>query len=263
MEDGLRRKMTFDGRRPLMEDTFDGTQPLMENNLWRKTTLDRGLPLTEDNLSWKMTFEGRRPLTEENLWRKTTLDWRQPLMEDNLWQKTSFNERQPLTEDKLSRKMTFERRQPLTEEDLWRKTTFDGRRPSIGCIVYYLKNMFSTPHLDSHSTTDPKPEILSAVQTGNRISRDGRNVRGIMHVRMCKKDDICWQRRLNHSGVGGEIAFRTVYSARAYKTLVLLVLKWWSQYCHIRPNLKTNLNWVFANPFCKLGHKLELLIMYL
>ena len=58
--------------------------------------------------------------------------------------------------------------------------------------------MFSTPHLDSHSTTDPKPEILSAVQTGNRISRDGRNVRGIMHVRMLKKDDICWQRRLNH-----------------------------------------------------------------
>ena len=32
-----------------------------------------------------------------------------------------------------------------------------------GCIVYYLKKMFTTPHLDSHSTTDPKPEILSAV----------------------------------------------------------------------------------------------------
>ena len=83
--------------------------------------------------------------------------------------------------------------------------------------------MFTTPHLDSHSTTDPKPEILSAVQTGNRISRDGRNVRGIMHVRMCKKDDICWQRRLNHSGVGGGIGFRRVYPARAYTTVVVLV----------------------------------------
>ena len=29
--------------------------------------------------------------------------------------------------------------------------------------------MFMTPHLDSHSTTDLKPEILSAVQTGNRF----------------------------------------------------------------------------------------------
>ena len=113
----------------------------------------------------------------------------------------------------------------MTEDDLWGKTTFDGRRPSIGCIVYYLKNMFSTPHLDSHSTTDPKPEILSAVQTGNRISRDGRNVRGIMHVRMCKKDDICWQRRLNHSWVGGGIVFRRVYPARAYTTVVVLVFR--------------------------------------
>ena len=128
-------------------------------------------------------------------------------MEDDLWQKT-----------------TFDGRRPLMEDNLWRKTTFDRRRPLIGCIVYYLKNMFSTPHLDSHSTTDPKPEILSAVQTGNRISRDGRNVRGIMHVRMCKKDDICWQRRLNHSWVGGGIAFRRVYPARAYTMVVVLVI---------------------------------------
>ena len=83
--------------------------------------------------------------------------------------------------------------------------------------------MFMTPHIDSHSTTDPKLEIQSAVFTGNRISRDGRNVRGIMHLRMCKKDDICWQRRLNHSGVGGGIAFRRVYPARAYATVVVLV----------------------------------------
>ena len=80
-----------------------------------------------------------------------------------------------------------------------------------------------TPHLDSHSTTDPKPEILSAVLTGNRISRDCRNVRGIMHVHMCRKDDIFRQRRLNHSGVGGGIAFRRLYPAQAYSTVVVLV----------------------------------------
>ena len=32
-----------------------------------------------------------------------------------------------------------------------------------GCIVYYLKKMLTTPHLYSHSKTDPKPEVLSAV----------------------------------------------------------------------------------------------------
>ena len=45
-----------------------------------------------------------------------------------------------------------------------------------------------------------------------------------MHVRVCRKDDIFRQRRLNHSGVGGrKIAFRRVYPARAYTTLVVLV----------------------------------------
>ena len=84
--------------------------------------------------------------------------------------------------------------------------------------------MFTTPHIDSHSTTDPKPEIQSAVLTGNKISCDGRNVGGIMHVHMCRKDDSFWQRQFNTSGVGGGIAFIKVYPARAYTTLVLVIL---------------------------------------
>ena len=72
----------------------------------------------------------------------------------------------------------------------------------IGCVVYYLKQIFTTPHLDCHSTTDPKPEILSAVYTGNRISRDGRYVRGITNVHVCRKDDIFRQRRLSHIEMG-------------------------------------------------------------
>ena len=99
------------------------------------------------------------------------------------------------------------------------------------CTVYYLKKMFTTPHLDSHSTTDPKPEILSAVLTGNRISHDQRNVRGIMHVHVCRKYDIFRQRRLNDSEVGGEIAFRGVYPARAYSTVVVLVVYFLSDIC--------------------------------
>ena len=50
--------------------------------------------------------------------------------------------------------------------------------------------MFTTPHLDSHSTTDPKSEILSVALAGKRNSRDGRNVRGIRHAHVCRKDDI-------------------------------------------------------------------------
>ena len=84
----------------------------------------------------------------------------------------------------------------LTEDDLRWKTTFDR------VTVYYLKKIFMTPHLDSHNINDPKPDILSAVYTGNRISRDGRKVLGIVHAHKCRKDGIFRQRRINHSGVG-------------------------------------------------------------
>ena len=47
-----------------------------------------------------------------------------------------------------------------------------------------------TSHLDSHTTNDVKPEMLSGVQTGNRIPHDEYNVRGIAHARAYIKDDI-------------------------------------------------------------------------
>ena len=52
-----------------------------------------------------------------------------------------------------------------------------------------------TSHLNSHKTTDIKPEMLSGVQTGNGTPHDKYNVRGIAHVRT-EKDDIFMQRRL-------------------------------------------------------------------
>ena len=53
-----------------------------------------------------------------------------------------------------------------------------------------------TSHLNSHRTTDIKPEMLSGVQTGNGTPHDIYNIRGIAHARTNRKDDIFMQRRL-------------------------------------------------------------------
>ena len=119
--------------------------------------------------------------------------------------------------------MTIDERGPLTEDNLRWKTTFDGRQPSIGCLVYYLKKLWTTPHLDSYSPTDPKPEILSAVQTGKRISRDGRNVRGITHAHVCRKDDISRQRKLSINHV---ICMRMTSKTKRTCTLLEGTQRW-------------------------------------
>ena len=75
--------------------TFDGRRPLIEDDLWWKTTLDGRLPLAEENLWRKTTLDRRRPLTGDDLWQKTTIDKRRPLTEDNLWRKKTFDGRQP------------------------------------------------------------------------------------------------------------------------------------------------------------------------
>ena len=53
-----------------------------------------------------------------------------------------------------------------------------------------------TSHLDSHNTTDVKPEIIPGVETGNGIPHDRYNIRFIAHARTNSKDDIFMQRRL-------------------------------------------------------------------
>ena len=42
-------------------------------------------------------------------------------------------------------------------------------------------NFFMTSHLDSHRTTDIKPEMLSGVQTGNGTPHDKYNICSIAH----------------------------------------------------------------------------------
>ena len=53
-----------------------------------------------------------------------------------------------------------------------------------------------TSHLNSHRTTDIKPEMLSGVQTGNGSPHDKYNIRGFAHARTNRKDNIFMQRRL-------------------------------------------------------------------
>ena len=49
-------------------------------------------------------------------------------------------------------------------------------------------------HLDSHTTTDAKTDILSDVKTGNGTPHDTFNVRGIAHASTNRKEDIFMQR---------------------------------------------------------------------
>ena len=60
-------------------------------------------------------------------------------------------------------------------------------------------HFFMPSHLDSHRTTDIKPEMLSGVQTGNGTPHDKYNTCGIAHVCTNRKDDILMQRRLVQS----------------------------------------------------------------
>ena len=47
-----------------------------------------------------------------------------------------------------------------------------------------------TPQLDRHSKTDSKLKMLAAVLAGNRIQCDERNIRGIGHAQLFRKDDL-------------------------------------------------------------------------
>ena len=56
-----------------------------------------------------------------------------------------------------------------------------------------------TSHLNSHGTTDIKPEMLSGVQTGNGTQHDKYDIHGIAHAGTNRTDDIFMQRRLEQS----------------------------------------------------------------
>ena len=61
-----------------------------------------------------------------------------------------------------------------------------------------------TSHLDSHGTTDVKPEMLSGVRTVHSAPHDKYNICGIAHARTKRNDDIFMQRRLHIYWSGGK-----------------------------------------------------------
>ena len=66
------------------------------------------------------------------------------------------NENNPKNEDEFKNEDNYKNKQDLeNDDDLKRK--------------YYLNTFLRTSQLDSHTTTDVKPEMLSGVQTGNGI----------------------------------------------------------------------------------------------
>ena len=68
-------------------------------------------------------------------------------------------------------------------------------------LSYYniTQIFFKTSHLYSHTTNDVNPEMLSGVQTGNRIPHDDYNERGNSNARASVKDHIFMQRKLVQS----------------------------------------------------------------
>ena len=70
----------------------------------------------------------------------------------------------------------------------------NNNSPPPPFLITTLPDFLKTSHLDSHTTNDVKPEMLSSVQTGNRIPHDRYNVRGIALAHSYIKDDIFMQR---------------------------------------------------------------------
>ena len=121
--------------------------------------------------------------------------------------------------------MTFDKRRPLTEDDLWEGVQYITWKKCLRLLTLTVTAQLT-----------PNRKFYQLSLTGNRIPHDGRNVRGIMHVHVCRKDSF-WQRRLNNSGVGGGIVFRWVYPAWAYTTL------WKTTFNVRRPSMEDNLWW--------------------
>ena len=104
------------------------------------------------------------------------------------------------------------RPQKLKWPQIWRQMKMNWKMKTSSKIVpsphnniappYYYDNTWiflKASHLDSHTTNNVKPEMLSGVQTGNRIPYDEYNVRGIAHARAYRKYNIFIQRRLVQS----------------------------------------------------------------
>ena len=60
--------------------TFDGKWPLIEDDLWRKMTLEGRQLFMEETFKWNTTFYGSRPFMEDDLWWNTAFYGRRSLL---------------------------------------------------------------------------------------------------------------------------------------------------------------------------------------
>ena len=139
------------------------------------------------------------------------------------------NEDNPKTKDDQNNEDDLKNEDNLQDEDdlkNWPSSKIILPPPPLKKIP----EIFLMTHLDSHTTTDVTPDMLSGVQTGNGIPHDRYNIRGIAHVHTNRKDDIFMQRRLGPIFTctlecgQGTCKKSKPYPARAYTTLVVLVL---------------------------------------
>ena len=78
-----------------------------------------------------------------------------------------------------------------------------------------MKFFLMTSHLDSHGTTDVKPEMLSGVRTVHSAPHDKYNICGIAHARTKRNDDILCKDDYIYIGVGA----RDLYIDKAHTAL--------------------------------------------
>ena len=86
--------------------------------------------------------------------------------------------------------------------------------------------LLTTSHLDRHTTTDVKPDMLSGVQTGNGIPHDRFNIHG-MRAQTERQHFHAKTTRANFTSILEWGQKSRPYPARAYTTLVVLVFSSW------------------------------------
>ena len=73
----------------------------------------------------------------------------------------------------------------MNEDELKNENILKNCPPTLLLRITWI--FLKTSHHDSHTTNDVKPEMLSGVQTGNRISHDEYNAHGIAHAHAYRK----------------------------------------------------------------------------
>ena len=151
--------------------------------------------------------------------------------------------------------MTFDERLPWKEEDLRWKMTFDGRRPSTKTSFNRGRPLMEVSYITWKQCWKLLTLTVTAQMTPSQKSYRLSKPEIVFHMMeemyaalcMCTCAEKTTVFGKYDSGVGGGIAFIKVYLARAYTTLVLVMLVFvFSVLCVRCPPYATVL-WFFKN----------------